>query len=138
MAIKGASNYIIVTVDEVDISNRIVHCKDRTQSNIQCSFRDAPGGIFYIPNQGERWLARKIGNIFYLANKLDTTDDQTFMKANMLPGDARISAGQLFMNIDNFNFATTPNVTGSKGSNAALTSLIAALVELGLITDGTS
>ena len=30
------------------------------------------------------------------------------------------------------------NVTGSKGANAALTSLIAALVAYGLITDGTS
>lgn len=30
------------------------------------------------------------------------------------------------------------NVTGAKGGNAALTSLIAALVALGLITDGTS
>ena len=30
------------------------------------------------------------------------------------------------------------NVTGAKGSNAALTSLLAALVALGLITDGTS
>jgi len=32
----------------------------------------------------------------------------------------------------------TVNVTGAKGGNAALTSLIAALVSLGLITDGTS
>lgn len=31
-----------------------------------------------------------------------------------------------------------PTVTGSKGANAALTSLIAALVSLGLITDTTS
>lgn len=31
-----------------------------------------------------------------------------------------------------------PTVTGSKGSNAALTSLIAALVAQGLITDTTS
>lgn len=31
-----------------------------------------------------------------------------------------------------------PNVTGSKGANAALTSLLAALVSQGLITDGTS
>jgi len=31
-----------------------------------------------------------------------------------------------------------PTVTGSKGSNAALTSLMAALVALGLVTDSTS
>lgn len=31
-----------------------------------------------------------------------------------------------------------PAVTGSKGSNAALTSLMAALVSLGLVTDSTS
>lgn len=31
-----------------------------------------------------------------------------------------------------------PTVTGAKGGNAALTSLIAALVQLGLITDTTS
>ena len=31
-----------------------------------------------------------------------------------------------------------PTVTGSKGSNAALTSLMAALVSLGLVTDSTS
>jgi hypothetical protein len=33
---------------------------------------------------------------------------------------------------------TKPTVTGAKGGNAALTSLIAQLVNLGLITDGTS
>lgn len=32
----------------------------------------------------------------------------------------------------------TPTVTGSKGANAALTSLIAALVNLGLINDSTT
>jgi len=31
-----------------------------------------------------------------------------------------------------------PTVTGSKGANAALTSLMAALVTLGLVTDSTS
>jgi len=31
-----------------------------------------------------------------------------------------------------------PTVTGSKGGNAALTSLITALVELGLVKDGTT
>ena len=33
---------------------------------------------------------------------------------------------------------TKPTVTGSKGANAALTSLLAALVELGLVKDTTS
>lgn len=36
------------------------------------------------------------------------------------------------------DLGTTPLVTGAKGGNAALTSLIAALVQIGLITDGTS
>lgn len=31
-----------------------------------------------------------------------------------------------------------PTVTGSKGANAALTSLMAALVSLGIVTDSTS
>jgi hypothetical protein len=34
--------------------------------------------------------------------------------------------------------AAKPTVTGSKGSNAALTSLLAGLVALGLVTDSTS
>jgi hypothetical protein len=33
---------------------------------------------------------------------------------------------------------TAPTITGSKGGNAALTSLISALVELGIVKDGTT
>lgn len=36
------------------------------------------------------------------------------------------------------NAVDKPTVTGSKGANAALASLIAALVQLGLITDSTT
>jgi hypothetical protein len=41
--------------------------------------------------------------------------------------------------VDNVDFATAPvNVTGSRGANAALASLLTALAALGVITDSTS
>lgn len=50
----------------------------------------------------------------------------------------RTPSGQVETLYPNVSGAASVNVTGSKGANAALTSLIAALVAQGLITDSTT
>lgn len=93
MPVNDLRSYIVVRIDEVDTTNRIAHCVDKTNSTIQVSFRSTGAGTFAIPNQGERWLIRKIGSIWYLDHRLDSTDNHTTVTKFMQPGDTRVSSG---------------------------------------------
>ncbi|MBU6232351.1 hypothetical protein KGP36_06990 [Patescibacteria group bacterium] len=121
MAVNSLESYAIVKIDEVDLSNRLAHCKDKTNSNFQCSFRTTGAGTFYVPNQGEKWLAKKIGNIWYLEAKLDTTDQHTWITANMVPGDVRIDGNHLFFTLTNPK-TLTRNFTTATDTLASYTS----------------
>lgn len=54
-------------------------------------------------------------------------------------GLSQVEAAGLSVTYDKVQpLLTKPTVTGAKGANAALTSLLAALVAMGLITDSTT
>lgn len=86
-----APQKIVVRIDEIDVTNRVCHARDKTNVLIQVSFRDAPGGILQIPAQGERWTVTRIGQgPWYLDKKLDSHDDHEFVKDTMTAGDTRL------------------------------------------------
>lgn len=85
-----------VTIDDVDLPNRIAHARDKTNVVIQVSFRDSPGGILHIPKQGERWVITRLGHgPWYLDTKLDSQDEHSHVKESMNPGDTRLSADSM-------------------------------------------
>lgn len=75
-----------------------------------------------------------------------TTNDTNLYRAaaNLLKTDTALSVGTTFRHLGtslgfyNATAVTKQTVTGSKGANAALTSLMSALVALGLVTDTTT
>ncbi len=135
---------IVVEIDQVDLTTRVAHVFDKTRAPIQVSFRQAPGGIFHVPFKGEMWTAKRVGVQWYLDAKLDALTDHRWAVEHMQPGDTRIDAeGALHILADKLAFFggtphVKPAVTGSRGGNAALASLITALADLGLITDSTT
>lgn len=95
MPLVGATNYAVVTVDEVDIVNRLFHAKDKTNSSFQVSFRESAGGFLQVPLLGEKWLIELIGKQWHITGRLDSLEDHQWMVDNMNPGDARIQANKL-------------------------------------------
>lgn len=86
-----APQKIVVRIDEIDVTNRVCHARDKTNVLIQVSFRDAPGGVLQIPAQDERWTVTRIGQgPWYLDKKLDSHDDHEFVKDTMVAGDTRL------------------------------------------------
>lgn len=95
MPAASLESYAILKIDETDLANRIVHCHDKTGSNVQAFFRDSPGGMFYVPKQGEQWTAKRIGYSWHLENRLDTSEEHTDAVGSLSPGDLRLSSDQL-------------------------------------------
>jgi hypothetical protein len=83
--------YIAVVIEDVDVPNRLVHAIDRTGSLIQISFRDQPGGIFYVPVQGEKWIAVRKGPVWQLESQMEESDASLALK----PGDMMIKGQSL-------------------------------------------
>lgn len=94
----ASGTYIVVTIDEVDLANRLVHALDKTNSTFQCTFREGTPGWFYIPQTSEQWTAILIGKTWHLDKLLDTPDQQTWAAANLQPGDVRISGNNFYFN----------------------------------------
>ena len=94
MASDGVE-YIVVKIDDIDTPNRSVHVLDKTNSRFQASFREAPGGMFYVPQQGELWTAKRLGYQWHLDYKLDHAEDQEFT-SGMSPGDMRVSNNNMY------------------------------------------
>lgn len=90
--------YVVLEIDEVDVSTRQAHCFDKTKAPLIASFRESPGGLLRIPANGERWTAKRQGWIWHLEAKMDSLEDHAFAQDNMTPGDARLqSDGALFI-----------------------------------------
>jgi hypothetical protein len=89
---------IVVLVVDVDVPNRTAYGQDKTNVVIQCSWRDAPGGILHIPNAGERWAVTRQGiGQWMLDSKLDSVDQHDFVQSEMQPGDTRVDADTMHM-----------------------------------------
>jgi len=82
--------YLAITIEDVDMENRLVHATDRTDSIIQISYRDHPGGVAVVPAQGQRWIAVRLGHTWFLDKQMDSEEEQDVM-AGYQPGDMRIS-----------------------------------------------
>lgn len=114
--------YIVVKIAQVDITNRIAHCTDKTGAPIQVVFRLAAGGILHVPAPDEKWSAKKLGHTWHLAEKQDTLPEHQWVVDNMQPGDTRISGETLHVLSEGFEFngqpigATTYSVFTADGS----------------------
>lgn len=108
MPAASLESYAILRIDEIDLDNRIVHCLDKTGSNVQAFFRDSPGGTFYVPKQGEQWTAKRIGYSWHLENRLDSLDEHQGAAGSLSPGDLRLSAGQLQVTVEQIDLNGHP------------------------------
>lgn len=90
--------HIVVKIDQVDLANRQAHVTDKTDSPFVVSFRSAPGGVFHVPTQGEKWTAKRLGATWHLDQRLDSLDEHTWAVANMGDGDTRIEGTRVFVN----------------------------------------
>lgn len=96
--VTPGQEYIVLEVDDVDVSTRMARCFDKTKAPLIASFRESPGGLLRIPANGERWTAKRLGWVWHLEAKLDSLVDHAFAQDNMTPGDARLqSDGALFI-----------------------------------------
>lgn len=84
--------YIVVKIEQVDLANRIAHVRDKTNSPLLVSFREAPGGILHVPAQDQKWTAKRLGATWHLEAKLDSLSDARWAADNMQSGDTRITS----------------------------------------------
>lgn len=86
--------YLVMEINDVDMTNRSVFARDKTGALVQVSFRSQTG-MTQIPAQGELWTCVRRGYTWHLENKLDSKDDHSIL-SSMAPGDARLaSAGAM-------------------------------------------
>ena len=91
---------ILVTINEVDVANRVVHARDKMDADLQISWRDTGGSMTAVPTAGERWTARREGYIWYLENRLATQDEHEQI-AELSPGDLALqTTGDLYLQAD--------------------------------------
>lgn len=97
----GAQKIIIVRIEDVDLTNRLVHAFDKTNGRIQVSFRDIiGGGLLRIPVQNERWIAERVGYVWRLKSRLTSLDEHARILAAVEAGDAIIAApGVLYIDV---------------------------------------
>lgn len=82
---------IVVSIEDVDIPNRLCHCFDKTNGRIQVSWRDIPGGgLLRIPLQGETWTAVRQGFVWRLVGRLASLQEQQNIETQASPGDTSI------------------------------------------------
>lgn len=86
-----AQERILVKISEIEIANRTAHVTDKMNATLLASWRDTGSAITVIPSAGEVWTARREGYIWYLENRLDSTEDQAFIEG-LVAGDAVLSA----------------------------------------------
>jgi len=89
-------DYIVLEIDDIDISTRMTHCFDKTKAPFIASFRESPGGLLRVPNKGERWTAKRQGWVWHLEAKLDDLVQHEFVMDNMAPGDTRVQSDGTF------------------------------------------
>lgn len=120
---------------------------DKAKSRIECATGD--GAMVYAavwempiafrwPKVGEIWTIRKDSAIWRLDAMVQSpssglTEAEPIPLEKLPEGDTRILGGTI--HLKSLSLGTKPKVTGGKGGNAALTSLIKALSELGFIID---
>lgn len=84
---------IVIRIDEVDISARSVHGYDKSNVLVVATWRETPNGLIHVPAQNERWIAQREGmGQWRLVGRLDSADDQSWIEANLGPGDIYIKA----------------------------------------------
>lgn len=93
---------IVVRIEDVDMTNRLVHAFDKSKARIQISFRDIPGGgLLRIPDQGERWVAERQGWVWRLTGRLSSAAEQAEVAGLLEAGDSRLySPGILYIDAD--------------------------------------
>ena len=97
---KVTQEYIVVQIEQVDLDNRQVHVRDKTNAPFMASFRQHPAGILHVPAPGEKWTAKRLGNIWYLDQRLDTLTEHLWMAANMAAGDTKIYGDTLWLEVE--------------------------------------
>lgn len=131
-------------VTTVDVTNKVIEVALKTGETRRMTMATYPA-FFVWPQVGDQVMVRCENGQWSLDGFFDTQGIYQTVNA----GDAVIatSTGAVHVKGSDSDFTITkdtmyptskPTVTGSKGGNVALTSLIATLVDLGLITDATT
>lgn len=103
---------ITLRIDEVDISSRSVHGYDKSNVLVVATWRETPNGIIRVPAQNERWIAQREGmGQWRLVGRLDSADDQSWIEANLGPGDVLFKAPNLWFT------GTVHGISAAVGSN---------------------
>lgn len=137
---------------------------DKPRRRLEASLKDGGmvyvsimmvGPVFRMPREGEIWWIRKDGGIWELDVPLDLaiqsrtgddTGDEFVQIEDLGDGQMRLDASPSETGsgiwVGNQEVVTAPKekpeVTGSRGGNAALANLLGALEDLGLIVDNTT
>lgn len=109
MPVNSSESYVVVTIDDVDIENRLAYVFDKTGGTFIASFRSSAAGILYIPAQGEHWTAIRIGYGWSLDKRLDTPTEHSEVVSSMSPGDVRVgTGGTTMLSTDNLLINSDP------------------------------
>lgn len=88
----------VVTIDEVDMSQRFVSAIDQYGTHLQISMHMNDGGITSAPAPGEVWSVQRTGNDWFLAKRADDGSENIRLK-DLQPGDRRIeTSGTFYVN----------------------------------------
>src|SRR5688572_13284549 len=90
---------IIVEIDDVDLTNRIIHVRDKMDGLLKIAWRDV-GAVVRVPKAGERWTASRRGVQWHLGRKLDNDEEHLRVK-ELSPGDSLLAAsGDIVLDAD--------------------------------------
>ncbi len=103
--IDSAPLWTVITVEEVNQSNRTATGIDKHGSRIVASYRTNPLGILRVPKQMELWLVERRWSTWFFHSKLDTLNQHEASVVQLSPGDMRIAnentylEGNVFVNM---------------------------------------
>lgn len=131
-----------------DPSTRRIEARLKDGATIQIAIWEIPSG-FRWPQEGEYWTVQYRNNFWHLGQPMEIGESNKPIE-DLAPGDTKIGGGDNtkiyidaeLVDIDGRQYyrlpETIPTVTGSRGGNAALASLLTTLEGLGLIEDNTT
>lgn len=128
-----------VKILTVDPAKRRIEGMLKDGAAVQVVVLDIPPAFMW-PKEGEHWIVERNGYNWMLVGRFDDRKD-AFPIENLALDQARVNAQEVF-DSKGRRLVAVPNpkpvVTGSRGGNTALASLLTQLATLGVITDSTT
>jgi len=83
----------VVTIDDIDITQRIAHCVDKHNGRLVCSFRES-NALTEIPQPGQQWVAERVhGWEWQLTTRWESTPEHLQKAGDPTQGIPAMSPG---------------------------------------------